>query len=215
MPKRDVGAIAHSALTNHRIPARPDEPLPEAAFEQTTPDLPDLIYLNRPPGARRAALPQLTLLQVYGELMEKDPAYGPRYARVLDQLSKTAKPDRLVEAALGRKALREDAAGDGAVVHLSRAIELGFPAPGTYADLAEAQARAGRETDALATLRRGIEVSPYAPVLYKSLALRYIHLKQYDEAKKTLERYVELFPEDDFMRGLLLKATGAANPRRR
>jgi TolA-binding protein len=41
--------------------------------------------------------------------------------------------------------------------------------------------------------------------LYQALALDYINLKRYPEAKKTLERYVELFPEDDFVRGLLLK----------
>lgn len=215
MPKRDVGVIAHSALTNHRIPARPDEPLPEAAFEQTTPDLPDLIYLNRAPGARKANLPSITLLRVYGELMEKNPEYQTRYSQLLDALGKSETRDPLVEAALGRLALRGDAGAEAAVEHLSRAVELGFSASETYADLAEAQARAGRETDAVATLQRGIALAPYAPVLHKSLALRYIHLKQYGEARKTLEQYVELFPEDDFMRGLLLKARGAADPQRR
>lgn len=77
--------------------------------------------------------------------------------------------------------------------------------PATYQDLAEALARADREADAVATLQHGIALAPYAPPLYKSLALRYIHLKQYAEARKALERYVELFPEDDFVRGLLLK----------
>ncbi len=214
MPKRDVQTIAHSALTNHMIPARPDQPLPEAAFEQTTPDLPDLVYLNRPPGARRATLPPLTLLQAYGEFMEREPAYQSRYLEVLDQLGKSAMREPLVEAALGRKALREEPANAAAAIpHLSRAIELGFSAPAVYADLAEAQALSGLEADAVATLRRGIEVAPYAPVLHKSLALRYIHLQQYADARKALEHYVELFPEDDFMRGLLLRATG--NPSRK
>ena len=64
---------------------------------------------------------------------------------------------------------------------------------------------AGRIEEAVSALERGIDACPYTPVLYKSLALRYINLKRYAEAKKTLERYVELFPEDDFVRGLLLK----------
>src|SRR5262249_1135077 len=72
MPKREVGRISHSALTNHRIVARSDEPLPQQAFQQTTTELPDVIFLNRA-GARK--LPKLTLLQAYGELMSRAPQY--------------------------------------------------------------------------------------------------------------------------------------------
>jgi hypothetical protein len=215
MPKRDVGVISHSALTNHRIPARPGEPLPAIAYEQTTEDLPDLVYLNRPPGAQKANLPAVTLLQAYGELLGKYPSYAERYNEVLDQLSRQPAPGKLVEAALGRRALGEDASGETAMAHLSRAIELGFLAPATFADLAEAQARAGRDTAAIETLQKGIEISPYSQLLQKSLVLRYIRLKRYDEAAKTLERYVELFPEDDFMRSLLLKGKGLAGPSNR
>jgi len=72
-----------------------------------------------------------------------------------------------------------------------------------YADLAEALSRTGRTQEAVDVLNRGISTEPYAPELYKSLALRYISLKNYLQAKQTMQRYVELFPEDDFMRGLL------------
>jgi tetratricopeptide (TPR) repeat protein len=110
-----------------------------------------------------------------------------------------------VQAALGRKALLENASIQSAIEHLTRAIQLGFAAPTGYQDLATALVRVGREADAVSTLQRGIELSPYTQALYKLLALSYINLKQYPEAKKTLELYVSLFPEDDFMRGLLLK----------
>ncbi len=205
MPKRSVEVIAHSALTNHRIIVRADEPLPDDAFAQTTPDLPDLVYVNRPLSAVQASLPPIMLLQAYGELMEKDPAYQPRYLTVLDQLSQA--PDQpLVEAALGRKMLRGTPEQNAAaIVHLTRAIEMGFTAAAVYQDLAEVLAKAGRTEDAIGALDRGIELSPYAPALYQALALDYINLKRYPEAKRTLERYVELFPEDDFVRGLLLK----------
>jgi tetratricopeptide (TPR) repeat protein len=206
MPKRPVEVIAHSALTNHRIIARPDEPLPDEAFAQTTPDLPDLVYANRPPRAAQAWLPPIMLLQAYGELMEKDPAYEPRYLALLDQLSKAPPDQSLVEAALGRKMLRTvPELGAAAIPHLARAIELGFTAATVYQDFAEALAKAGRIQEAVGALERGIAVFPYEPPLYKALALHYINLKRYPEAKKTLERYVELFPEDDFVRGLLLK----------
>ena len=206
MPKRGVETIAHSALTNHRIIRKPGEPLPVEAFDQTTPDLPDLVYLNRPADAHPAALPKIMRLQAYGELMAKDPAYRPRYFSVLEQLSEAQPEDPMVEAALGRQAMQGDATLNAAAIrHLERAVKLGFTGPATYQDLAEALARANREADAVTTLQHGIELAPYAPALYKSLALRYVNLKQYTDAKKALERYVELFPEDDFMRGLLVK----------
>ena len=206
MPKRPVEVIAHSALTNHRIIARPDEPLPDEAFAQTTPDLPDLVYVNRPPRATQASFPPIMLLQAYGELMEKDPAYEPRYLALLDQLSQAPPDQPLVEAALGRKMLRTvPELNAAAILHLSRAIELGFTAATVYQDFAEALAKAGRIQEAVGALERGIAVFPYEPPLYKALALHYINLKRYPEAKKTLARYVELFPEDDFVRGLLLK----------
>jgi hypothetical protein len=59
-------------------------------------------------------------------------------------------------------------------------------------------------------LNRGIRMEPYVPSLYKSLALRYITLKQYPQAKETLERHMQLFPEDDFVRGLLAQVKGRA-----
>lgn len=207
MPKRDVRLIAHSALTNHRIVARADEPLPEAAFHQTTADLPDLVYLNRSTHADRASLPPVMLLQAYGELMDRDPDYRTRYFSVLDELSKTAPEQPLVQAALGHQALAGNESNGAAIEHLTHAIQLGFTAAGVYQDLAEALVRSGREQDAVTTLQHGIEKAPYTPVLYKLLALRSINLKQYSEAQRTLERYVDLFPEDDFVRGLLLKVT--------
>jgi hypothetical protein len=210
MPKRDVQLIAHSALTNHRIVARPDEPLPEAAFHETNADLPDLVYLNCPAASDRASLPAIMLLQAYGELMERDPDYRVRYFAALDELSRSSPDQPLVQAALGRKALLENASIQSAIEHLTRAIQLGFAAPTVYQDLATALVRVGRETDAVRTLQHGIELSSYTPALYKLLALSYINLKQYPEAKKTLELYVSLFPEDDFMRGLLLKVQGTS-----
>jgi hypothetical protein len=202
MPKRNVGMIAHSALTNHRIVARPDEPLPPGAFAQTNPDLPDLIYLNRS-GAK--PLPQLTLMQAYGELMNQEPQYQDRYLEVLATLKDRGSDEPLVQAALGRKVLRESAPDSNgrAIEHLTKALKLGFTGSPAYEDLAEALASAGRTKEAIETLTRGIDLSPYAPRLHKALALRYINSRLYESARHTLQRYLELFPEDDFVRGLL------------
>jgi hypothetical protein len=145
LPKRDVETIAHSTLTNHRIISRPGEPLPAEAFQQTTADLPDLVYLNRPAGTKRASLPSIMLLQAYGELMGKDPAYQSRYSAVLEELRQAAPDEPLLEAALGRKALEGDAASNASAIdHLTRAIKLGFTAPAAYQDLAEAHSASPR-----------------------------------------------------------------------
>ena len=68
MQKRDVQVIPHSSITNHSILARPDEPFPDIAFEQTSSTLADLIHLNPAPGKKLLPATGLTLLQAYGEL---------------------------------------------------------------------------------------------------------------------------------------------------
>jgi hypothetical protein len=216
MPKRQVQVISHSALTNHRIIARTSEPLPEAAFAEPTPGTPGLTYWNAPNDPKLQALPPLMLLQAYGELMEKEPRYLARYLATLEQLAKDAPDEPLVQASLGSRMLRSESdSNDTTIAHLTRAIELGFTAPGVYADLAEALVRAKREEEAERTLERGIGLMPYEPVLYKSLVLRLINLKRYAEARKAMESYMELFPEDDFMRGMLTKVGNATSSGRR
>jgi tetratricopeptide (TPR) repeat protein len=198
MPKREVGIISHSALTNHRIIARFGEPLPAAAFQQTAPDLPDLIVLDRR-GQKKP--PPIVLLQSYGELMGQAPQYRERYLALLAELAESLPNDPVVQAALGQKAFLESDAK--AIAHLSKAIELGFTSATVYENLAEALVRGGRTPEAIEVLRKGVDVLPYAPRLHKFLAARYIDLKQYDQAKQAMERYIDLFPDDDFVRGLL------------
>src|SRR5207249_27015 len=59
MSKRGVELLAHAVLTNHRIIARPGEPLPEVAFTPRASDLPDLVYFNGPGGGNRTSLPPI------------------------------------------------------------------------------------------------------------------------------------------------------------
>lgn len=207
MPKRDIGFISHSALTNHRIVARPDEPLPALAFQQATADLPDLIFLNRSAPGRLAPL---VLWQAYGELAERAPRYQTRYWQLLDRVAAQSPGNPLVQAALGRKALRQGGPESNrrAIEHLTKALQLGFTAPAAFEDLADALAAIGKLDEAIDTLKRGIELSPYAPRLHKSLVLQYINAKQYALAKAEMQHYLELVPEDAFVRDLLRKAGG-------
>jgi len=212
MPKRDVGVILHSSVTSHRIMARPDEPLPEAAFHQTTSALPDLIHLSAVPGQKVAAPTGLTLLAAYGELMDKAPEYRGRYLALLQELEHSQPETALVQASLGRRALLDDKASEAAV-HLRHALKIGPPQATTYADLAEAQVKLGQENEAITSLEKAVELDPFNAVFQKKLVLRLIQTKQYAQAGAALEHYVHTFPQDSFMRQMLNRANSKEQPK--
>jgi hypothetical protein len=209
MPKRNVTVISHSVLTNHRINAYAGEPLQQTQVGAVG----DLIHINPRLGSSR--LSPLTLLKAYGELQTKYPAVQTRYLALLDQLARDDPNTGVVQAALGMRALRTNASDSSAkaIGHLTKALELGFSSSIVCADLADALSRASRLEEAVDVLNRGISAEPYAPELYKSLTLQYISLKQYAQAKQTMTRYMELFPEDDFMRGLLARVESPGGSR--
>ncbi|HVX67559.1 MAG TPA: hypothetical protein VHA11_13190, partial [Bryobacteraceae bacterium] len=166
------------------------------------------VHVNPAPGGK--PLPEITLLRMYGELLDRDPGLGARYLALLEKLVRTEPENPLVLAALGRKEAREKnpAADREAARHLRRAMERGFQGPAAFEDLAEVLARAGKAEEAVAVLERGIALEPFAPVLQKGLILRLIGLQRYDRARAAMEHYVETFPEDSFMRGLLAQVSG-------
>ena len=167
--------------------------------------------MNAPPG-RSQAIPRLTLLKAYGEIIERHPEFQSHYVALLDQLSRTMPDNAFVESALGRKLLY-DAPGEAtnlrAIEHLEKAVKLGARTASVQQDLAEALARLNRLDESIDHLKTALEIEPYDPVLHKTLALRLIALKKYPQALEAMRRYVELFPEDDFMRSLLEKAAAA------
>jgi hypothetical protein len=211
MKKRDVQEISHSSITNHRILVRPDEPFPDIAFQQTTAALPDLIHLNPAPGRKGVTPPALTLLQAYGELVEKHPEYMNRYLAVLDELERTAADNPLVQAAIGNRELHAGRYQE-AVVHLQRALNTGRPKTILYTDLADALIKLGRNVEAIAVLRKASEIDPFNAALRKSLIVQLIQVKDYANAKMEMEDYVKRFPEDSFMRQMLARAQAAERP---
>jgi tetratricopeptide (TPR) repeat protein len=199
MPRRSVDRISHSALTNHRIPARPEAPVKRAPPEPASTALRGVVLLNARKG--EPPLPVVTRLAAYGELMAKDPGLAQPYFAVLEEARRSAGEDPLVLAALGRKALAEG--GADAVALLERAEQKGAAGSATRIDLGQALARAGRIGDSAAALERAAADYPYSMEIRKHLILTYIQQKAYPKAKTALEAYVRDFPEDAFMRGLL------------
>jgi hypothetical protein len=210
MPKQNLTRISHSALTDHRILARAGEPYPEAAFHATAPELPDLVYLNAVPSAKNA-VPLLTQLQAYGSLMDSHPEYRTRYLAVLGQLAPTQPENPLVLSGLAWKSIRDGNAEDqtAAIAYLTKAIEHGSAAAADFETLVDLLSRAGRTSEALAMAQQGIALNPYDQRLYKSLALLNITARHYSDALAAMEKELELFPEDDFMRGLVKQARAA------
>jgi tetratricopeptide (TPR) repeat protein len=211
MQKRDVREISHSSITNHRILARPDEPFPDIAFQQTTPALPDLIHLDPRPGKTDAAPAALVLLQAYGELVEKYPQYLDRYYAVLDQLASSDANNPLVQSALGSRDLQ---AGkyETAIAHLRRAMNQGSPKTILYTGLADALVKVDREAEAVEVLQQASDRDPFNAELRKRLIVQLIQVKDFTNAKKEMETYVQRFPADSFMRQMLVRAQAIAQP---
>lgn len=199
MPKRAIAQIAHSALTNHRIIARADEPAPASDERPSFVDLPGIVYVNGPGGQTDSRLPLLTKLSAYGELAAQQPELEAQYLKLLQQAETTLPQEPLVRAALGRKALRERRYDD--------AIRLltGATAPDSALDLAQALKLTGKEADSAPVLERAVALNLLDKTLRKTLILTYIDLKRYDTAKLAMRDYLAAFPEDSFMRGLLSK----------
>jgi hypothetical protein len=205
MEKRAVAGIAHSSDTKHRIVRHAGQPLPDVVFRQPTPDIPGLLCLNKPEENAKEAVPPLTKLIAYLEVMKRDPSLQNYYLDVLEQLSQSAPgcPDVLV--CLGMKALLEDKDYPKAAVLLSRAIEHGDEEATTFLYLGQALSRSGRDSEALRVFERGVTAYPYDLPLRAGVAMEYLRMHERQRALDAMRRHLELFPEDALMRSMMKK----------
>lgn len=203
MPKRKGGAISHTTLTNHRIIARAGEAFPDAAFEMTTPALPNLIYLDATPD--QPVPPHITLLQAYAVLKEQSPAYKEPYQTILDELARSEPDNAQVQMELGNQAA---AAGqnEAAKQHLEEALRIDPMQPSAYARLSEIASHEGRADDAVTEAQKAVALDPFSAPLRKSMILSLIGAQGYPEAEEALKKYLADFPEDDLMRRALTMA---------
>lgn len=201
MPTRDTPRLSHTSLTNHRILARPGEPWPDEAFRQTTPELPDLVHLNRVAG-RDDNLPAVSLLEAYREIAERQPEYNAAYQKTLGQLEQTDPENAVVQQALGRRDWQSGNSAD-AINHLDHALRLDPGLAASYSYLSEVLAQQGEIDKAIAASEKAVSLEPYNALYQKALIDRLITGKQYDKAVIAMERYMQLFPEDNFMRRML------------
>ena len=182
-------------------------PYPEAAFHQTTPDLPDLVHANAIPGSKEP-IPALTVFRAYSELLPAHPEFREAYNHLLDQLARTDADNVTVLSALGSRSMSEGTreGNEAATRYLSRAVQLGSSSVSDYQNLGSLLAEAGRTQEATAVVEMGIKLDPYDERLYKALAVLDISAHRYPQALAVMKKDLELFPEDDFMRSLIQKA---------
>jgi Tetratricopeptide repeat len=199
MPERAVAVISHSALTNHRIPATPDEPLPPAKFVSDN----QLMIVDQTEESQKP-LSDIALLRAYSELANRAPEYQRRYLALLDQLTRSENRDPYVQAALAHEELAEGK-NEEALTRLAIGIQLGEPA--VYGDMGKALANLGRGDEAIKAFWQGLEIDPYVPDLRRNLISEYARLGRYSEARDAMKEYLTLFPEDDRVRRLLAQVT--------
>ena len=213
MPKRDVKVISHSVLTNHRIVRAPQEPFPDVAFKMTTAQLPDLVHLSAEPG-KAVAVPLLTLLQAYRQVMLSHPEYRSRYWKLAKDFEKTEPNNIAVLQALADLALQQrNLEGlNAAIGYLDRARIQGTKQPSDFEQLAKMLSAAGQQGRAIQVICQGIETIPYDAGLYRLLANAYLASNKPDQACKLLQTANETFPQDDTIRSALQQCTRGPNP---
>jgi hypothetical protein len=207
MPRKPTAGIPHSNDTNHRIVRQIGQPYPDYAFDVPTPDLPDLMCINRRGADATRPMPPVTKLLAYADISQKQPTLNHSYFELLEQLKQSSSDDPQVLCALGRKALADNDFPK-AVDYLTKALGKGGDFASTYVDLGEALARLGRVDESAQILEKGAAAWPFSPDIQKSLVFRYLTQKQIPQAHEALKRYVALFPQDTFMQGALAKIEG-------
>jgi hypothetical protein len=211
MPKRDVTVISHSVLTNHRIVAQAEEPFPEVAFHLTTDQLPDLVDLSSEPGKHTTPEP-LTRLQAYAQIVLRHPEYRARYWSLANQLKTTHAKNLYVLEALADEAVQKHTEEDSrlAIQYLKEAIKHGATNPIDFEELAALLIGSGRGTEALDVLPQGINVASYDANLYRQYGKLLLNQKRVRDACAVATEGAKRFPQDDWLRDLLLRCGGNA-----
>jgi hypothetical protein len=198
MEKRPIAGIAHSQDTKHRIVRYPGQPLPEWAFEQPKPDLPGMLWLNRP--TPDAVFPQDSLLDAYWTAARNNKILWQLWYTRLRQVSQSQSNDPDVLKYLGVLALGGTKNYALASDAFSRALKGGLQEPDIFLNLAIALQKQGRDAEAKTVLEQGVSIYPYSNQIVANLALAYAAGGESWRANSLIKRYRQIFPEDPLVR---------------
>jgi len=213
MSKRSVTTIAHAALTDHSISARP-------SLDLQTPDQnhgdqrADLLLLTASPADWRKldSVPPTVLFQAYDSLVgEGRQEFEPLLDRLYPQVANDATSDPAIPRALARAELRKntEAGNRKALEYMKRVLRSGSSNVDDDLFISSLYVRTKQIRESAKVLERARIDSPYFHEIYENLALDYMELGQYGDALAVLGKGVELFPEDVKLRDLQKKASAA------
>jgi hypothetical protein len=207
MPKRGLREISHSALTDHRIVVRSDEPYPADAIAHSGTVFGSLVHVNAIPG-QPDQVPAITLLEAYSALVPENPSLEGDYNLALDRAATTNPNSASVLSKLGWRCYKQDTpdARIRAIAYFQASIARDSKSAADYSALGDLLLKSGRSEEAVVVLRKGIALDQYYPRSYKLLALCYIALGRYKEALDAMRQALDVFPEDSAMRNLLRRA---------
>ncbi len=203
--------ITHAALTEHRVTARAEEPLPEEAFASGDRADSSLIHLTAREGDT-GETPDITLFQAYATLVrEGHEEFRSQMNDVLESLSRTSPNDPIVLSALARRAAGKGtpAASGIAINYFTRAIKAGSTEHDIFLLLAGLYSRSHRAAEAIGVLRDGMKRYPYSPEFPESLAAEYIEIGDYRSALEVIRSGLQLFPDDGVLRRFSKKVQSA------
>jgi tetratricopeptide (TPR) repeat protein len=213
MPKRSVTAIAHAALTDHSVPAKP---LPGGQIEEAPGGGTStaLLHLTAPFGEQEHldAVPKDMLLQAYASLLQGGhEEFRPKMDQLLDQLLKTMPANHEVLRAQARRAVSSASRVERqrGIAGMTRVTQTSYVRVEDYLLLAQLYTLERENLKVLRVLEKARADYPYFREIYESLAVQYIALEDYRNALEVLQKGLELFPEDVKLRALDKKARSA------
>jgi hypothetical protein len=212
MPSRTVTTITHAALTDHSIAARPGEPYSEQAFPSQAAAATGLLHLTSAPSVSWSAIPPITLLRAYLDLIRDGRReFTSRKNELLDKLAHSTPADPVVLAALGRRAAAQGTpeGGQESIGYLTRAIRAGSAMPDDFLLLAEVYGRNKRYAEAVQVLRKGLEKNRYFREFYESLAAQHMALGNYRDALQVIGDGLTISPDDTTLLVLKKKVRAA------
>ena len=192
--------VAHTALTNHRIPrsSKDAESLPAGLdLDPQT----NLIWATRPADVRSPDLRTLAL--TFAQLAPNYRGYGERGFPLLERAAREFPNDPEVQATYGQVLMVISPSYRArARQAFERAIAAGSKSSTLRRRLAQLLIEEG-DAAAIALLREAIQLEPYNSAIYLQLAGAYLAIGNRAEAARTLEQALSFDPGNTDARKLL------------
>jgi hypothetical protein len=193
MPKRSLGNVAHTALTDHRIPRGSASESIDSVPPFPEPE-PDLYWHNRPVDAKDPDLRSLAL--AYAELAHHSPYYEKRAFPILQRAAEASPEDTEIQGAYGLFLTTAHPSQEElrlARQALERAIASGSKSIQVRIALGNLLLKTGNQ-DALRLLEEALGIDPFSSSAGLALARAYYQTGDSRKAISTLNQILSSDP---------------------